>query len=39
MNSCLEKHEVVKEFETRDPGWTIEDAIRAVVLGGIIGPT
>jgi uncharacterized membrane protein len=30
---------VVKESETRDPGWTIEEAIRAVVSGGIIGPT
>ena len=29
---------VVRESETRDPGWTIEDAIRAVVSGGIIGP-
>jgi uncharacterized membrane protein len=31
--------EVVKEFEIRDPGWTIEEAIRAVVSGGTIGPT
>jgi uncharacterized membrane protein len=30
---------VVKESETRDPGWTIEEAIRTVVSGGIIGPT
>ena len=30
---------VVRESETRDPGWTIEEAIRAVVSGGIIGPT
>ena len=30
---------VVKESETRDPGWTIEEAIRAVVSGGIIGPS
>ena len=29
---------VVRESETRDPGWTIEEAIRAVVSGGIIGP-
>lgn len=29
---------VVKESETRDPGWTIEEAIRAVISGGIIGP-
>jgi uncharacterized membrane protein len=31
--------EVVKESKTRDPGWTVEEAIRAVVSGGIIGPT
>jgi uncharacterized membrane protein len=30
---------VVKERETRDPGWSIEEAIRAVISGGIIGPT
>ena len=30
---------VVKEGETRDPGWSIEEAIRAVISGGIIGPT
>ena len=30
---------VVKESETRDPGWTIEEAIRSVVSGGIIGPS
>jgi uncharacterized membrane protein len=30
---------IVRESETRDPGWTIEEAIRAVVSGGIIGPT
>lgn len=29
---------VVRESETRDPGWTIEEAIRAVISGGIIGP-
>jgi len=29
---------VVKESETRDPGWTIEEAMKAVVSGGIIGP-
>jgi uncharacterized membrane protein len=29
---------VVKESETRDPGWTIEEAIRPVISGGIIGP-
>ncbi len=29
---------VVKESETRDPGWTIEEALQAVISGGIIGP-
>lgn len=30
---------VVKESETRDPGWTVEEAMKAVISGGIIGPT
>jgi uncharacterized membrane protein len=29
---------VVRESETRDPGWTIEEAINVVISGGIIGP-
>lgn len=29
---------VVKESQTRDPGWSIEEAINAVISGGIIGP-
>ncbi|MDY6864008.1 MAG: DUF502 domain-containing protein [Thermodesulfobacteriota bacterium] len=29
---------VVKESETRDPGWSVEDALKAVISGGIIGP-
>jgi len=29
---------VVRESQTRDPGWTIEEAIRSVLSGGIIGP-
>ena len=29
---------VVKESETRDPGWTIEEAMQTVISGGIIGP-
>jgi len=29
---------VVKESETRDPGWTVEEAMRTVISGGIIGP-
>ncbi|HNU72880.1 MAG TPA: DUF502 domain-containing protein [Thermodesulfobacteriota bacterium] len=30
---------VVRESDTRDPGWTIEESLKAVVSGGIIGPT
>jgi uncharacterized membrane protein len=29
---------LVKETQTRDPGWTIEEALKAVISGGIIGP-
>ena len=29
---------VVRESQTRDPGWTIEEAIRSVLSGGIIDP-
>jgi len=29
---------IAKESQTRDPGWTIEEAFRAVISGGIIGP-
>lgn len=29
---------IVKESQTRDPGWTIEEAMRTVISGGIIGP-
>jgi uncharacterized membrane protein len=29
---------LVKEAQTRDPGWTIDQAIRSVISGGIIGP-
>jgi uncharacterized membrane protein len=29
---------VVRESETRDPGWSVEEAVKAVVSGGIIGP-
>ena len=29
---------VVRESQTRDPGWTIEEAMRCVISGGIIGP-
>ena len=30
---------IVKESQTRDPGWTIDEALKAIVSGGIIGPT
>jgi uncharacterized membrane protein len=30
---------VVKESETRDPGWSIEEALKAVLSGGVIGPS
>ncbi len=29
---------VVKESQIRDPGWSIEEALRTVLSGGIIGP-
>lgn len=29
---------LVKESMVRDPGWTIEEAMRTVISGGIIGP-
>jgi uncharacterized membrane protein len=29
---------VVRESETRDPGWTIEEAMQSIISGGIIGP-
>ena len=30
---------VVREFQTRNPGWSIEEAMKSVISGGIIGPT
>ena len=30
---------IVKESQTRDPGWTIDEALKAIGSGGIIGPT
>ena len=30
---------VVKESQTRDPGWSIDEALKAVISGGVIGPT
>jgi len=29
---------IVKESQTRDPGWSIEEAMKTVISGGIIGP-
>ncbi len=29
---------VVRETQIRDPGWTIDEALKAVLSGGIIGP-
>ena len=29
---------VVKESQTRDPGWSIDEALKAVISGGVIGP-
>lgn len=29
---------VVRERETRNPGWTVEEALKVVLSGGIIGP-
>jgi uncharacterized membrane protein len=29
---------MVRESETRDPGWSLEEALNSVISGGIIGP-
>ncbi|MCJ7581433.1 MAG: DUF502 domain-containing protein [Candidatus Aminicenantes bacterium] len=29
---------LVKESQVRDPGWTIKEALNAVISGGILGP-
>jgi uncharacterized membrane protein len=29
---------VVKESQTRNPGWSIDEALKAVISGGVIGP-
>ena len=29
---------LVRQSQTRDPGWTIEEAMKTVLSGGIIGP-
>ncbi len=28
---------IVRESDTRDPGWTVEEALNAVISGGLIG--
>ena len=28
----------MKESDTRDPGWTVEEALQCILSGGIIGP-
>ena len=30
---------VVRESETRDPGWSVEEALKSVISAGVIGPT
>lgn len=30
---------VVKESQTRDPGWSVEEALKSVISAGVIGPT
>jgi len=30
---------VVRESQTRDPGWSIDEALKAVISGGLISPT
>jgi len=29
---------LVREAQTRDPGWTVEEAVKAVISGGILSP-
>lgn len=29
---------LVREADTRDPGWTIEESLQTVISGGLIGP-
>lgn len=29
---------IVRESDTRDPGWTVEEGLKTVISGGIIGP-
>lgn len=29
---------LIRESDTRDPGWSIEEAMKTVISGGIIGP-
>jgi len=38
MDPASETAVVVQECETRDQGWTLGEAMKAVVSGGINGP-
>jgi uncharacterized membrane protein len=29
---------MVREVQTRDPGWTVEEALKAVISGGVLSP-
>jgi len=29
---------ILKESDTRDPGWTVEEAMQCILSGGLIGP-
>ena len=29
---------IMKESDTIDPGWSVDEAMKAVISGGIIGP-
>ena len=30
---------IVKDSQTRDPGWSVEEALKSVISAGVIGPT
>lgn len=30
---------LVKESQTRDPGWSVQEALKSVISAGVIGPT
>jgi len=39
LNQASRTVVVVKESQTRDPGWSIEEALKSVISAGVIGPT